>query len=492
MQRRYFHDSRFNYMIVPCPQGREREGYRYRMLASNTIEGLLPCSFRQIDGQEYLYYEITSRQSLESLFSSRPIDGGQMRLLLHSLCDAVEEMKKYLLDASGLVLDPGWVFYDFRKKVYLFVYYPGESATPEEGGREAAEAAGETEETAEANGTQESDEEGGFYRFLVSHVDEEDQEAAALAYRALALSTQPDFLPGRELFEEETEPQQSQSSAQPQSSPQPAQEQASISPAPQERQGERAEEVPEEVPHVGETSRSAETSPAPIVWSAPSDAPAAGSAEALPQEAPGEQRPPRRARGPVLLALGGFAEAASLLALSWMIAFDAQELLLVRAGIVLGVGVGVVCLVISRRGRREQRRAGEEARALATAPAGGMPPGEEKPLQEREESSPTMNLQEQQVPHLHGEGAARGVEIGLDALPLSIGTLRGFADVVLGDQSVSRMHCRIEEREGRVVLVDLNSTNGTWVNGRRLDPSGEVTLQEGDEITLGRSVFTYS
>jgi hypothetical protein len=51
---------------------------------------------------------------------------------------------------------------------------------------------------------------------------------------------------------------------------------------------------------------------------------------------------------------------------------------------------------------------------------------------------------------------------------------------------VSRRHATIRRRGSRVVLLDLNSANGTYVNGKRLGPRQEEPLANGDVIALGR------
>ena len=62
-------------------------------------------------------------------------------------------------------------------------------------------------------------------------------------------------------------------------------------------------------------------------------------------------------------------------------------------------------------------------------------------------------------------------------------------DVVLNDPNVSRQHAEIRPRGGSWVLSDLGSTNGSCLNGRRID-SPEV-LKRGDEIELGTSALTF-
>jgi adenylate cyclase len=58
----------------------------------------------------------------------------------------------------------------------------------------------------------------------------------------------------------------------------------------------------------------------------------------------------------------------------------------------------------------------------------------------------------------------------------------------LVDREVSKEHAVIEQSGREFVLRDLNSSNGTFVNGRRVK---EMRLRDGDEITLGSSKFTF-
>jgi pSer/pThr/pTyr-binding forkhead associated (FHA) protein len=62
-------------------------------------------------------------------------------------------------------------------------------------------------------------------------------------------------------------------------------------------------------------------------------------------------------------------------------------------------------------------------------------------------------------------------------------------DVMVDDPNVSRTHAEIRPRGGSWVLTDLNSTNGSRLNGRRLQ-APEV-LKPGDEIELGTSLLTF-
>jgi pSer/pThr/pTyr-binding forkhead associated (FHA) protein len=54
------------------------------------------------------------------------------------------------------------------------------------------------------------------------------------------------------------------------------------------------------------------------------------------------------------------------------------------------------------------------------------------------------------------------------------------------DNGVSRLHAVIKQVEGRVVLVDLGSSNGTYINGIRIMPNTEHQLRHGDIMALGK------
>lgn len=63
------------------------------------------------------------------------------------------------------------------------------------------------------------------------------------------------------------------------------------------------------------------------------------------------------------------------------------------------------------------------------------------------------------------------------------------SDVVVNSSRISRQHARILFEAGQLVLVDLDSTNGTIVNGVRIK---KCELRDGDTIAFDREVFVYS
>jgi pSer/pThr/pTyr-binding forkhead associated (FHA) protein len=84
-------------------------------------------------------------------------------------------------------------------------------------------------------------------------------------------------------------------------------------------------------------------------------------------------------------------------------------------------------------------------------------------------------------------GRMRGAGFDIPPGRSEIGRQAGVA-ILLDDQDVSRRHAVLDRTGGRVVLADLGSTNGTWVNQRRLHPDDRrdgVELRDGDEVRFG-------
>ena len=61
-------------------------------------------------------------------------------------------------------------------------------------------------------------------------------------------------------------------------------------------------------------------------------------------------------------------------------------------------------------------------------------------------------------------------------------------DLRVSDLNVSRRHAEIREQGDRWILVDLGSTNGTLLNGRKID---REQLSDGDTITVGSTEIVF-
>jgi len=62
--------------------------------------------------------------------------------------------------------------------------------------------------------------------------------------------------------------------------------------------------------------------------------------------------------------------------------------------------------------------------------------------------------------------------------------------VQITDDRVSRKHLQIRSNDDAYVLWDMNSANGTWINGRKVE--AEIELADNDEIEVGGSKLVFS
>jgi hypothetical protein len=74
-------------------------------------------------------------------------------------------------------------------------------------------------------------------------------------------------------------------------------------------------------------------------------------------------------------------------------------------------------------------------------------------------------------------------------LGLVVGRHPALCDRVIDDPSVSRRHMRIGMAEGKPYVEDLNSLNGTLLDGEEVPQFQPVPLAAGQELTLGRAVL---
>jgi len=87
------------------------------------------------------------------------------------------------------------------------------------------------------------------------------------------------------------------------------------------------------------------------------------------------------------------------------------------------------------------------------------------------------------------ETLPKGRKIRIDSRGLTVG--RGkHNDIILADHYCSLDHAEFRHYKGITTLEDVGSTNGTWVNGERIN--SQVQLVAGDFIKIGSMTFLYS
>ncbi|XP_024515542.1 uncharacterized protein LOC9640759 [Selaginella moellendorffii] len=74
-------------------------------------------------------------------------------------------------------------------------------------------------------------------------------------------------------------------------------------------------------------------------------------------------------------------------------------------------------------------------------------------------------------------------ELSTDAA--TVGRVADKADIVIPVGTVSGLHARLEKRDSMLMVTDLDSTNGTFVNNRRVRPGAVTPVPPGSSITFG-------
>lgn len=166
LETKYYKDYRHNYLILKDNGCLSENVYQRKMMTENKISGLLQSSEKHINGELLIYYEITSKQSLQSYFSGRNIGMGFLKKFFVQLKRVSDVLQKYLLDGSCMVLLPEYIFVDVGTEDMYFLYYP----SPEEGSL------------------------SDLMNFFISGIDNEDMEAVETVYKIADLIQKEQFV----------------------------------------------------------------------------------------------------------------------------------------------------------------------------------------------------------------------------------------------------------------------------------------------------------
>ncbi|MGO2862869.1 MAG: FHA domain-containing protein FhaB/FipA [Brevibacterium sp.] len=138
----------------------------------------------------------------------------------------------------------------------------------------------------------------------------------------------------------------------------------------------------------------------------------------------------------------------------------------------------------ARRGGRKSRR-GRSKRSAAPAPTPAAAPRQSPPPPA---AAPPGGGRSQAHPGAIRviAGPLAGTSLMLSGAPVTFGRAPDNT-IVISDDFASSHHARISAQNGAWVLEDLGSTNGTIVDGRRID--SPVRLRIGTEITIGHTTL---
>lgn len=427
LQTEYIRSLNNNYERILLDKKPEEKRYQYCILSRGGIKGLLTCSLRYINGLAYLYYDISSKQNVTQIYDNRVINRKWMKDFFWSMKQIQLELARFLLDERNVLWYPQQIFQDLENNIFSFLYMPYYEG------------------------------DNGFHQLLeyfVEHIDYEDEGLVECVYKMY------------EQFEKVGEAY--------------LQEQiftdAKILEIDRENERNAVEFKDQErrvTPGRSEVHMRSIQQPEENQWEA--------AQSAMAEQIAAEQNTAEQTKEKQI-ALEQIRTKQNL-AEDW----PANDAIADKRE-----KKGILSIFDGRRKREKDKRDSYE-RALQLT-MGGYSVAEETPYEEEEEWGRTIYIEEDALPkeRVHRLCTQDGrMIIQLDKNSITIGKKKEEADLVLEDVSVSRMHARIIKEQDGMYLEDLNSTNGTFKNGLRMQPYEKRKLEEGDEIRFGKKDFVY-
>ncbi|MDO4633858.1 MAG: DUF6382 domain-containing protein [Eubacteriales bacterium] len=451
MEISYQKDESNQYMIIQPEQELPEEDYRIRMLSGNHPRGLLPFARKTLEGQVQYFYDITNCQSMEQYGEKERFGQKTLMMIFRGFYQLLTEIKKYMLDADGLYLTSETVYLDKTTGEPRFCYVPALN-------QEARES---------------------FHRFteyLLRQVDSADQGAVLLCYRLYQESAREDCSLEQLLRDNEK----------------------SLS------LGEYQKKSEAEWGRSFQKNRKAEQRP---TWGAPQEKRIQSREATIIEEKPDDCFEPRTpdmaAIGdknrntvskrtvkkksknifPVLIAAAvGTAAAAGL-----FLGCRFELLSVTQAGgiafLLTGLAAyGRIFLKKNARSDRERVRAMEYEAVKRVEKQNRREHIREKKQDRGLGAVLKIGKKEKGEVCLAGYTQKDRRRILLTRQEHMIGKLSTRCDICIPNPKVSRVHAKLIREKGAYYICDLDSKNGTYVNGKKIRPREKILLKNEDEI----------
>lgn len=467
MKSEFRRDISHNYLILQEEEKVDTSAYQVRMLLGNLIPSVLKCHLQSLDGQEYFCYDITSRQSLFILFEERKFQIRELRMIFDGFVRVMEELTEFLMNPDQLVLQPEYIYLDISRGRVYFCCLPGFHREIQEQLRELTE-------------------------YILPKLEHKDQEAVALGYGVYRKLLEPGF-------QLETLKEAVYRTEEKEEEPVPAdrEEIEELHLHEEQESFQEQEKIKDQGLQSKETELPCQQKQKKSIW----------------------------IRRLIWVCLGALAvmgiSAAGILGL---IPWISAELVL-AAGIMILAAGALISWVHEKSKRKKEETAAWKARIRKTPDGkkedrdqiemqweddGEAEDGEWKKenrcettgsLGEALEKEKEEELYEETVLLFSGQksGPAAFVSrepgelatIFLDKDLTVIGKLANASDAVIPIPTVSRIHARVRQREGEYYLADLNSRNGTAVNGTMLKGGEEYLLQDEDQVDFAQARYVF-
>lgn len=499
MKPSYRKEKDNDYMILEAPGKPEGGEYQIRMLLVNPIYGLLPCKMRMVDGSRAFYYDITEKQPMTSVFERRLMGKEDIEKLLGGLEKAMDEAGRYLLVMEQFILKPEYIFQDTETGEFFFCYLPFYDGSLETDFRELAE-------------------------YILKRLDHSQEEAVLWGYDIYSRSAEEHFSIGKIL---ESVHERAAKEAVRKSREKSPEKMRQTAPR-EERQKpvEELEYIEVEEGASEETARPAagRAESRPVEKTILREGKAENTEKTVEREKPEKRNTearreawaaekkkkhlfgkkqdknienrPKKSKGRKSVEFRAefwgrrkqflqvfIGMTASVAAAVWAVV--CQGLNFIQAGGILFLCMGLLVYFTTVFQKKPAKKA--------------TSPEEEVLLWEqelKEDGDKTVFLGSpvpEKYPVLVSMDPGKQENIVLDRERMTVGKQKEQVDIFLQDPSVSRIHASLEKRGEDWYLRDRGSTNGTFLDGLRLEEGEKKKLLDGAEISFsGRRFYFHS
>lgn len=119
LQAEYRHDIQKNYLVV---QGRKEGNYMLHMLVGKHVQGFLPLEIREINNEKEYYYDVTGKENLQQKSNRDKWREIQLKKCISQILTEIGRCREYLLNPDNLVLDPAYIYIDMQNREVSLCY----------------------------------------------------------------------------------------------------------------------------------------------------------------------------------------------------------------------------------------------------------------------------------------------------------------------------------------------------------------------------------
>lgn len=120
----YEQENNIRYMKMEFGNVTEEAEYEMKMLMNNKINIFLPISIKTINNKNIYCYNITSRQQFCKIYEFNKLQMKDIEMLLNSLESMAQIVNNYMLNLDSVMVTPDMLFFDLTNKKLMFTYIP--------------------------------------------------------------------------------------------------------------------------------------------------------------------------------------------------------------------------------------------------------------------------------------------------------------------------------------------------------------------------------